>query len=316
LLFSSSLEELMENLLSFCCKNSALSETSFPIAHKRKRVLKEVISFSGNALFTGKKVNVRILPCETPRGILFRRTDLSSNAYLPAQLDYVQSTPRCTILGGGGIFVQTVEHLLAALYACGIQHAVIEIDGPEIPIMDGSALPFVELLENHSVEEEDSELLVAKLLSPLHWSQGDIHLVALPSDDYRISYTLHYPNSVLLRSQFFSFKFSEKGFKEEIAPARTFSFYEEIIALIEKGVIKGGSLENAVLIKEDRVMNAEGLRFADNYEMVRHKILDLIGDLSLMGLRFAAHIIAIRSGHFANIAFAKELYQHIKMENA
>jgi UDP-3-O-[3-hydroxymyristoyl] N-acetylglucosamine deacetylase len=119
-----------------------------------------------------------------------------------------------------------------------------------------------------------------------------------------------------LRSQFYSFALSENAFKEEIAPARTFSFYEEIVSFIEQGIIKGGSLENGVLIKEDRVMNAEGLRFADGYEMVRHKILDLIGDLSLIGLPFSAHIVAIRSGHFSNIAFAKELYQHLKTENS
>jgi len=297
--------------LSFCCQDSILAEHRVVIGDKKRRILQKVISYSGYGLFTGKRRTVCLRPAEKGAGVVFKRTDLLHSPEIPARLEYVQSTPRCTILGSGGAVVQTVEHLLAALYALGITDIVIEVDGPEIPIMDGSAAPFMTLLEE-SAELSDIEETYAKISLPVAWSQGDVHLVALPSKEYRISYTLHYPQSSLLRAQFYSFMVEADGFKTHIAPARTFSLYEEIIPLIERGVIQGGSLHNAVLIKEDQVMNPEGLRFPD--EMVRHKILDMIGDLSLIGYRLAAHVIAIRSGHTSNVAFAKQLYQHIKLE--
>ena len=141
-----------------------------------------------------------------------------------------------------------------------------------------------------------------------------MHLVALPYDEFRISYTLNYPNSKLLRSQFYTFAYNEQAFKEEIAPCRTFSLYEEIVPLIEKSQIKGGSLENALVIKGDAVLNPEGLHFPD--EMARHKILDMIGDLSLTGMLIQAHIIALRSGHRSNTAFAKEIVNALSAELA
>lgn len=272
---------------------------------QRQRTLKAPIHLAGNALFTGTHVHLNIHPAAPGFGIVFQRVDLPGRPQLPAKLEYVQATPRCTILGNQGIVIQTVEHLLSALHACGIDNALIEIDGAELPIFDGSAKEFVEQIEAVGVCEQEEQKAVYRLTAPISWSQGDVHLIALPSDEYRITYTLFYPHSSIVGTQYYSVQVNEDSFKKEVAPCRTFCIYEEVAPLVEKGLIKGGGLENAVIIKDNQVANPGGLRFPD--EMVRHKILDVIGDLSLMGFSFLAHIIAIRSGHSSNVAFAKQL---------
>lgn len=279
-----------------------------------QKTLKQSVSISGTGLFSGEKSTLTLHPAPVDTGILFQRIDLSDRPVIPATLDYVVSTPRCTVLGQKNCSIYTVEHLLASLKACEIDNAWIEISGPEVPILDGSSIQFVNLLETSGMELQEKEKPVYQLSKPLFWSQGDTHLIALPSEEYRISYTLHYPHSKILHSQYFSKDINSEVFKNEIAACRTFCLYEEIAPMIERGVIKGGTLENGVIIKEDSVMNPEGLRFSD--EPVRHKVLDLIGDLSLIPVSFCAHIIAIRSGHASNVAFGKDLYNHIKMENA
>jgi UDP-3-O-[3-hydroxymyristoyl] N-acetylglucosamine deacetylase len=298
--------------LSFPCELSALAECPIPIPVKKRRTIKRSISASGIGVFSGQDVTLSLCPNEKGTGIFFKRVDLPHQPELPAQLKYVQATPRCTVIGDGKISIQTVEHLLSALSAYDIDNAIIEISGSEVPIFDGSALEFVEMIEKAGVCELDEEKKVVKIQSPLFWSQGDIHLIALPSEVLRFSYTLHYPHSTAIGTQFYSFALSSEGFKKEIASCRTFSVYEEIAPMIEKGLVKGGSLTNAVIIKDNKILNSEGLRFPD--EMVRHKILDLIGDLSLVPVSFVAHIIAIRAGHSSNNAFANQLYHEIKME--
>ena len=280
----------------------------------KQRSLKRPTAISGIGLFTGEKTTLRLCPAEADTGILFQRLDLPHKPFFPATLDYVQSTPRCTMLGSQGVLVQTVEHLLSALKAFQIDNALIEIDGPEVPILDGSADGFVKMIMTGGVATLSEERARARLEKPVYWSQGETHLVALPSDLYRISYTLHYPHSGFIGSQYYSCVIDEEGFKKELAPSRTFSLYEEIAPLIEKGLLKGGSLANAVLIKDNALVNPEGLRYKD--EMVRHKILDLNGDLSLIGVSFNAHILAIRTGHASNVAFAKEVAKQLKMESA
>lgn len=285
--------------------SSELEQRTESLTSQRQRTLKAPIYLSGNALFTGAHVHVKILPAACGFGIVFQRTDLPNRPQLPAKLQHVQATPRCTILGMGGVVVQTVEHLLSALCACGVDNALIEIDGAELPIFDGSAKEFVEQIEAVGVCEQEEPKVVYRLAAPISWSQGDVHLIALPSDEYRITYTLFYPHSSIVGTQYYSVQVNEDRFKKEIAPCRTFCIYEEVAPLVEKGLIKGGGLENAVIIKDNRVANPGGLRFPD--EMVRHKILDMVGDLSLMGFSFLAHIIAIRSGHSSNVAFAKQI---------
>jgi UDP-3-O-[3-hydroxymyristoyl] N-acetylglucosamine deacetylase len=298
--------------LSLLSGLSTCATSGAPIPAPKQRTLKRTVSASGVGTFTGQEVTIRLCPSEKGKGVVFKRMDLPEQIELPARLDFVQSTPRCTVIGKSGISIQTVEHLLSALRAYEIDNALIEISGPEVPIFDGSALPFVEMIEKAGIREFDEKRRVVKIGKPLFWTQGDVHLVALPSDVLRISYTLHYPHSSIIGTQYASFVVSEECYKKEIAPSRTFSVYEEIAPMIEKGLVKGGSLANAVIIKEDKIINPEGLRFPD--EMVRHKILDLIGDLSLVPVHFLTHIIAIRAGHSSNNAFARELYQEIKRE--
>lgn len=298
--------------MTLSCELKALKPQVSP--HKKKqRTLLRCVSADGVGVFTGEKVSLKLCPAPENFGIAFRRMDLPHQPVLPARSEYVQGTPRCTIIGKGRDCVQTVEHLLAALRAFEIDNVLIEISGCEVPIFDGSSLHFVSLIEQGGICELDCDKEIIQLQSPIFWSQGDIHLIALPSEEYRISYTLHYPHSKTIGTQFYTFALDQERFKSEIAPSRTFSIYEEIAPMIEKGLVKGGSLDNAVIIKGDEVINPGGLRFED--EMVRHKILDLIGDLCLVPL-LLAHVIAVRSGHASNNAFAKQLLNHIKMENS
>ncbi len=273
-----------------------------------QRTLKKEVSFSGVGIHTGKEVSIRFCPALADSGIVFQRVDLPGKPTIPAAIEYVQDTSRSTKIGVGSASVQTVEHVLAALYAYQIDNLCIQLDEGEPPVGDGSSAPFVELIEEAGIEEQGAGKVIHPLKEPLYYSEGQTHLVALPSDEYRISYTLHYPNTPVIRSQYLSLPVNEGVFKNEISTCRTFALYEEITALMERGLIRGGSLENAVVIKDDVVFSKEGLRFPD--EMVRHKILDLIGDLSLVGFPFLAHVIAVRSGHRANVELGKEFMKH------
>lgn len=205
-----------------------------------------------------------------------------------------------------------VEHLLSALYAYGIDNARIEVEGPELPAGDGSAQIFIDMIEKTGFEIQEHAREFVRISQPIYWSEGDVHLIALPAQEFRLSYTMHYPHSPLLRSQYYSLAVQPLRYKAEIAPCRTFSLYEEIVPFIEKGIIKGGGLENALVIQGGRILNPEGARFED--EMVRHKILDLIGDLALIGTPLLAHVVAVRSGHSSNVAFAKTLSKTLKLE--
>jgi UDP-3-O-[3-hydroxymyristoyl] N-acetylglucosamine deacetylase len=292
---------------------------SSPCAHsqptqkiQKQRTLQKSISADGVGLFSGEKVFLRLSPMEGNGGIVFQRIDLPHKPVFPARAESVQGTPRCTIIGSGIATVQTVEHLLAALRAYEIDNVLIEISGSEVPIFDGSSRAFVAMIEEAGVCEQDAVKQILRLKTPVYWSEGEIHLIALPSNEYRISYTLHYPHSRTIGTQFYSCALDPQRFKHEIAPSRTFSIYEEIAPMIEKGLVKGGSLDNAVIIKGDEVVNPGGLRFAE--EMARHKVLDMIGDFSLVP-PFLAHLIAVRSGHASNNVFAKQLLNHMKMEN-
>jgi UDP-3-O-[3-hydroxymyristoyl] N-acetylglucosamine deacetylase len=272
-----------------------------------QRTLKKQVSYSGVGIHTGKEVTIRFCPAPVDTGIFFQRVDVPGKPSIPAAVEYVQDTSRSTMIGIGGCSVQTVEHVLAALSAFHIDNLCIQVNEGEPPVGDGSSQAFVELIEEAGIEEQQAVKNIVSLKHPVHFSQGQTHLVALPSDEFRISYTLHYPNTPVIRCQYFSLVVNSKSFKEQIAPCRTFALYEEITHLMEKGLIRGGSLENAVVIKDDVVFSKEGLRYPD--EMVRHKILDLIGDLYLVGFPFLAHVIAIRTGHAANVALGKKLVE-------
>lgn len=271
--------------------------------------LKKEVSFSGVGLHTGKEVLIRFCPAPEHSGIVFQRIDLPGKPVIPAAIEYVQETSRSTTIGVGSCSVQTVEHVLAAVHAFQIDNLCIQVTAGEPPIGDGSSSIFVEMIEEAGIKEQNALATIVSLQKPVYFSQGETHLVALPSDEYRISYTLYYPKTTVIRSQYFSCQVNTDSFKSSIANCRTFALYEEITFLMEKGLIRGGSLENAVVIKDDVIFSKEGLRFPD--EMVRHKVLDLIGDLALVGFHFYAHVIAIRSGHASNVALGRMLMNQI-----
>jgi UDP-3-O-[3-hydroxymyristoyl] N-acetylglucosamine deacetylase len=284
------------------------------VKQRKQRTLQRPVSYSGIGIHKGNEVHMRFCPAEPGTGICFQRTDLPDAPLIPARVGYVLDTSRSTNIGIGSVRVHTVEHVMAALRAYQIDNLIIQVSEGEPPAANGNSQAFLEMIEEAGIEEQDQETFCAKIDQPIYWSQGDIHLVALPAEEYRISYTLYYPQAQAIRSQYFSFLVESGCFKREIAPCRTFALYHELSMLLDAGLIKGGSLDNAVVIKDDVVFSKEGLMFPD--EMVRHKILDMIGDLSLLGFEFVAHIIAIRSGHNSNYAFAQKLLNHMVMETS
>lgn len=282
-------------------------------SQRRQKTLKSPAQFSGIGIHTGREVGLRFVPAKEGTGIIFKRVDLPGHPAIPATIEYVQDTSRSTIIGIGEVRIHTVEHVLAAIRAYGIDNLFIEISSLEPPVGNGSSDVFVEMIEQAGILEQEAFVSVAKLTTPIYLSEGDIHLVALPSNEYRISYTLSYPETPALRAQYHTLEVTAERFKHEISPCRTFSLFKEVSALMDRGLIKGGSLDNAVIIKDETIFSKNGLYFSN--EMARHKILDLIGDLSLVGFDFHAHIIAIRSGHATNVALAKLIYEYITREN-
>lgn len=270
-----------------------------------QRTIKKPVSFAGVGLHTGKEVSLRFCPAPENTGIVFQRVDLPGKPLIPATYEYVQETSRSTLIGKGQASVQTIEHVMAALYAYSIDNIYVQVTAAEPPISDGSSLTFVEMIEEAEVHELSSLAKEFSLKTPVYYSHGSVHLVAMPASEYRISYVLHYPNTPVIRTQYFSIEITQENFKKELASSRTFALYDEINHLMQQGLIRGGSLENAVVVKDDVIFSKEGLRYSD--EMVRHKTLDLIGDLALTGFSFKAHVIAVRSGHTSNVALAKAI---------
>lgn len=298
-------------LSSLCHSQATWDLSRVDLIAGRQRTLARSVSAQGVGLFTGEQVSFTLLPAPAGHGIVFERTDLPGCVRIAAVCDSVQATPRCTVLGNGSARIQTVEHLLAALRAYNVDNVLVQIHGSEVPIFDGSSQAFTSLLDQAGVREMEEEIETLSLKEPLYWSEGGVQLIALPATEYKISYTLHYPHCPIIGSQFYSLSLTQEKFVHEIASCRTFSIYEEIAPMIEKGLIKGGCLDSAVLIKEGAIANPEGLRYRD--EMVRHKVLDLIGDCSLLP-KFVAHIIAICSGHTSNHEFGKKFLKYVKGE--
>lgn len=300
--------KLPPNSMESCVK----FDTALIADHRRQRTLGKVVSLSGVGLHSGKKVTITFKPANADTGVVFCRIDLPNHPVIPANVKYARESVRCTSIGVDETVVHTVEHVLAALAAHQIDNLVIEISEREPPAAGGCATPYLEMIDEAGVVEQEKETPRYRLRHPIHFSHGETHIVAVPSDHYQVSYTVDYPKVPAIRSQYCSVAVNLKTFREEIAPCRTFALYEEIKPLIEAGLAQGGNLENAVVIKGDEVLNEGGLRFPN--EMVRHKVLDLIGDLSLVGSEFLAHVIAIRTSHQANVAFARELYNHLMGE--
>ncbi|MDQ6952706.1 MAG: UDP-3-O-acyl-N-acetylglucosamine deacetylase [Mariprofundaceae bacterium] len=257
--------------------------------------LNHSIRCSGIGLHSGKKIQLVLHPAKEDAGITFCRTDL--NVTIPAHADYVTDTRLCTRIGVGDAHVSTVEHLLSALAGLGIDNAHIEVDGVEIPIMDGSAAPFVFLIQCAGVRKQSKAKKVIRILSKIEVKEGDKHCALYPSKSFKISYTLDYDHPLLRNSQV-SVDFQKQAYAREVGRARTFGFLHEIEALQKAGLALGGSLENAIVLDKFRVINEGGLRYHD--ECVRHKILDTVGDLSLAGLAICGAFEGTRTGHKMN----------------
>ena len=265
-------------------------------------------TLQGIGVHSGIRTTLTIKPAPEDHGISFHRTDLPENPRVNADLDAVTGTAGGTTLGMEGGEVRTVEHLLAALSAMGIDNLLIELDGPEVPILDGSSLPFIEMIRRSGLKELNKPRKTIILSRPVYVIESGMILAALPSDELRIACTVAY-NHPVLQSQYLSLPINQEIFENEVAPARTFGFLRDALFLMKRGLIKGTSLDNTLVIGDDNIFSRGGLRFRD--EFVRHKILDLIGDLSLLGGSLKAMIIAVKSGHDINIKLAKKIREAV-----
>ncbi|HRY51014.1 MAG TPA: bifunctional UDP-3-O-[3-hydroxymyristoyl] N-acetylglucosamine deacetylase/3-hydroxyacyl-ACP dehydratase [Candidatus Paceibacterota bacterium] len=274
----------------------------------QQQTLREPVQCSGAGLHSGNRVNLTILPAPPRAGIRFRRVDLADKPEIEATPASVMETNRSTTLARGNVKVHTVEHVLSALYGMGIDNAVIELDANEPPILDGSAREFSRLLKAGGMESQPEPREYYHLSSPLHFESGETSMSVFPHDRLKISCLSSDQRNRF--TQYYSIEISPDSWEREIAPARTFCFFEEIEALIRNGLIKGGSLENAVIIRDDAVLTTEPLRF--NEEFVRHKILDIVGDLSLLGHPLCGHVIAVKPNHSANCELTRQILEQVR----
>ncbi|MFD2161606.1 bifunctional UDP-3-O-[3-hydroxymyristoyl] N-acetylglucosamine deacetylase/3-hydroxyacyl-ACP dehydratase [Paradesertivirga mongoliensis] len=304
----------------------------------KQRTIKSEITISGTGLHTGQSVNMTFKPAPENHGYKFKRIDIEGQPIVEADVDNVTDTSRGTNLSQNGASVNTVEHVLAALVGLEVDNVLIELDGPETPIMDGSSLKFIEALEAADFEEQEAEREYYHIPHNIHYSEPDrkVEMVAMPLDDYRFTCMIDY-NSPVLGSQHAAIT-TITEFKKEISSSRTFCFLHELEMLLEHDLIKGGDLNNAIVVVDKEVSKEEleklGVLFKkkdidvakegilNNIELrhqnepARHKLLDMIGDLALVGVPLKGHIMAARPGHAANVAFAKRIKAQIKKERS
>ncbi|HEX2117241.1 MAG TPA: UDP-3-O-acyl-N-acetylglucosamine deacetylase [Alphaproteobacteria bacterium] len=278
------------------------------IANVREKTLKTAIHCTGTGLHSGAKVSMTLKPAPAGTGIVFRRTDMPSGVgEIRALWSNVIDTRLCTALGNDhGVRVSTIEHLMAALYGGEIDNAIIEINGPEVPIMDGSAQPFVFLIECAGVVEQDRPRRAIQIVRPVSVAEGKRSVTLMPASDFAVEFEFDFDNGALSAQDFFM-AVDPATFRTEVSRARTFGFVEEVARLRAAGLARGGSLENAVVIGNGRVLNKDGLRFQD--EFVRHKVLDCVGDLYLAGAPLIGRVRCIRSGHRHNNIALRALFE-------
>lgn len=273
----------------------------------RQKTLKNAIGCSGVGLHTGAKVAMTLTPADENTGIVFKRTDISGGqATIKADWRNVTDSQLCTALtNGDGVTVSTTEHLLAALAGAGIDNAIVEINGPEVPIMDGSAAPFVFLIECAGMVEQASAREAIIVRKRVAVSGGDKQASLAPGFGFTVGFEIDF-DSAAVRQQELHFDLVEGAFKSDLARARTFGFEHEVSAMRAHGLLRGGSLDNAVIVSGDKVLNESGLRYTD--EFVRHKVLDCIGDLYLAGAPLVGHFRGSRSGHKMNHQLLETLF--------
>lgn len=268
----------------------------------KQKTLKNIIEFSGVGLHSGGDVSIKLIPKNENFGIKFKRVDLPGTSEIEANYKNVVSTQRSVTLGKGDSRVKTVEHLLAALYAYGIDNLLIEVKGEEIPAVDGSAAPFTQKILETGILELPAEKKYVRLKEPVNFKENDSFITAYPSDALKVTVVVNF-NHPLAGYQVFEFEKDKDDFFTQLSPARTFGFWEEIEFLKKNNLALGGSLDNAIIIKKDKIMTL--LRFDD--EIVRHKCLDLIGDIALLGNDLKAHICAYKSSHGLDMKFLKKI---------
>ncbi len=306
---------------------------------ENQRTIAQEIEISGVGLHTGENVNLKICPAAEGFGYRFQRVDLDGQPIIKADCDNVVSTDRGTTLEQNGAKVYTVEHVLSALYGCQVDNALIQMDGPEVPIMDGSAKPFVDAIESAGYKEQNKERVYLELTENIKWedTEKQIEFLAIPDPEYRITVMVDYKSPVLGTQHASMYNIRE--FIPEIAPCRTFVFFRELEFLAKNNLIKGGDLDNAIVLverdnisqeeldalakllgKEDLKVSFDGIGVLNSTKLkyenepARHKLLDIVGDLALVGAPIKAHILAARPGHSGNVRFAKVLKEHWKKQ--
>lgn len=269
-----------------------------------QRTLCDEVECKSKGLHSGRKVSMKIRPADVDEGIVFIRTDLSGNHRVRADIGNVCDTTLATTIGNNGSSVSTIEHLMSAFSGMGIDNAIVEVDAPEVPIMDGSALPFVRMLRSVGtrIQGKCKKLLVIHEAVSVEDSGGAAMI--LPASEFKITYKIDFDHPAI-GQQTYHMTFSDTRYEEEICAARTFGFLKDVEYLQARGLALGGSLKNAVVLNEENIINKEGLRCPQ--EFVKHKILDAIGDLSLLGMPIIGHFIAYKSGHRLNNQLLQEV---------
>ncbi|WP_019215263.1 UDP-3-O-acyl-N-acetylglucosamine deacetylase [Legionella tunisiensis] len=272
----------------------------------QQRTIKKVIQATGVGLHSGEKILLTARPAPINTGIVFRRTDLESVVEIPALYNYVGDTMLCTSLQHQGAKVATVEHLLSAFAGLGIDNAYVDVNAPEIPIMDGSSAPFVFLIQSAGIREQSAAKRFIRILKPIRIEDHGKYVQFLPYDGYKVSFTIDFDHPVFNdKPQTVTFDLSGTSYVREICRARTFGFLSDYEKLRECDLAKGGSLDNAIVVDDYRVLNEDGLRFSG--EFVTHKVLDAIGDLYLLGCGLIGAFEGYKSGHGLNNRLLREL---------
>lgn len=270
-----------------------------------QRTLERPISCSGVGMHSGKTVHLTFRPAPENHGIKFIRTDLPESPGVTAHFNHVVDTSLATVIGHEGFIVSTIEHLMASFAAFGIDNAVVELDSYEMPIMDGSAAPFVSLIKSAGMVSQRSPRSYFVVKEPIEYKVNGKSIGLYPSDEFKITYTIEYDHPLIQR-QTCTLSLTHDVFEKDLSKARTFGFLHEYEYLKRYGFAQGGSLENVVVIDKDEILNPEGLRYPD--EFVRHKMLDCIGDFSLLGMPIMGHVVAEKSGHALHYAFLKKFF--------
>lgn len=264
-----------------------------------QHTLRNSFTVTGVGVHSGAPATLTVRPAPAYTGVMFVRSDIhDKNNVIPARWNNVVDTRLCTVLGNkAGVTISTVEHLLSAFAALGVDNAIVEVDGPEIPIMDGSAIKFVQALDKAGLMRQNEHRRVLRIKKTVSYQEGDKEVVLSPADSQYFGFEISFDNPLIGRQKF-THQLKEDAYRTEISSARTFGFLHEVEALRKMGLARGGSLDNAIVVDGDKVLNPDGLRFKN--EFVRHKILDAIGDIYLMGLQMIGHYNGVKAGHAMN----------------